>query len=165
MGIFNRWTSKKENDEAKEKRAASVIKNAQEINKEEVKVKTEEKEEKVDKKEVKKKTAKTVKAESTGKDVIVQNAHKVLMHPLVTEKSAHFQSNGVYVFEVFPSTTKPEIKKAVQALYKVKVTGIRIVNLKGKQVRFGRVEGKRKARKKAMVTLQKGQVIELHKNV
>ncbi|MCX6779412.1 MAG: 50S ribosomal protein L23 [Candidatus Magasanikbacteria bacterium] len=158
MGIFNRWTSKQENDEAKGKRAASVIKKAQEIKKEEVKEEVKAVEGKEEKKKV-------VKAEKVSADVIVKNAHKVLMHPVITEKSTYSQSEGVYVFEVFPSATKTEAKKAVQALYKVKVTGIRIVNLKGKQVRFGRVQGRRNARKKAMVTLQKGQNIELHKNV
>ena len=161
MGIFNRWTSKKENDEAKEKRAASVIKKAQEITKEEVKVE-EKKSEAKPKKEGK---AKASNVATVKEGVIKDAAYKVLIHPVVTEKSTYLQSMGAYVFEVFPSVTKTEVKKAVQALYGVKVTGIRIVNLKGKQVRFGRVQGVRKNRKKAIVTLQKGQVIELHKNV
>ena len=100
-----------------------------------------------------------------NKESVAKNAYRVLIHPVVTEKSTYLQSEGAYIFEVFPSATKVEIKKAVQALYKVKVVGVRIVNLKGKQVRFGRMEGERKNRKKAIVTLQKGQAIELHKNV
>lgn len=159
MGIFNRWASKKENDEAKEKRAASVIKKAQEIKKEEVK------EEKKQEAKVVKEVKKPAKAVAPEQEVASLDAHKVLVRPVVTEKSTYLQTNGAYVFEVFPDVTKIEVKKAVQSLYKVKVKGVRIVNLKGKQVRFGRVAGTRKNRKKAIVTLQKGQAIELHKNV
>lgn len=164
MGILNRWATKKENEEANEKRAASAIKKVKEAAKVTKDVVAEKKTEKkvVKPVEEKKKEVKTAVAE---KEVTSKTAYKVLIRPLITEKSTYLQSGGTYVFEVSPSTTKTEIKKAVQALYKVKVKGIRIVNLQGKQVRFGRVQGRRKASKKAMVTLQKGQVIELNKNV
>ncbi|HPV70890.1 MAG TPA: 50S ribosomal protein L23 [Candidatus Magasanikbacteria bacterium] len=165
MGILNRWATKKENEQANEKRAASAIKKVKETTK--TTTKEAAAETKTEKKVVKpvEEKKKEVKTAATEKEVTAKTAYKVLIRPLITEKSTYLQSEGTYVFEVFPSTTKTEIKKAVQALYKVKVTGIRIVNLQGKQVRFGRVQGRRKASKKAMVTLQKGQVIELHKNV
>ncbi|OGH86072.1 MAG: 50S ribosomal protein L23 [Candidatus Magasanikbacteria bacterium RIFOXYB2_FULL_38_10] len=94
-----------------------------------------------------------------------REGHKVLLRPIVTEKSTYLHSGGVYAFEVGVLATKPEIKKAVESIYKVKVVQVRVINLQGKRVRFGRMSGVRKDKKKALVTLQKGQTIELHKNV
>ncbi|MEK9158967.1 MAG: 50S ribosomal protein L23, partial [Patescibacteria group bacterium] len=70
-----------------------------------------------------------------------------------------------YCFEVSPRANKIEIRKAIEGTFGVHVESVRIVNSKGKQVRYGRVSGSRKNRKKAIVTVKKGERIELHKQV
>lgn len=92
-------------------------------------------------------------------------AHYLLLKPLVTEKSSYLQGEGVYCFAVHPQANKTEIKKAVEAAFEVKVIKVRIINYKGKEVRYGRVAGRRRNWKKAFVTLKSGQRIEIHKNV
>ncbi len=88
-----------------------------------------------------------------------------LVKPLVTEKITYLQSDGQYGFEVLPSANKQEIKKAIEAIYGVNVIKVRMINCAGKQVRYGRMSGQRKDRKKAIITLKKGERIEVHKNV
>lgn len=92
-------------------------------------------------------------------------ASRWLVKPLVTEKITYLQSEGQYGFEVRPEANKSEIKKAIEAIYNVHVTKVRMINCAGKQVRYGRISGQRKDRKKAIVTLKKGERIEIHKNV
>ena len=58
-----------------------------------------------------------------------------------------------------PCATKPEIKAAVELLFKVEVKSVQIANVKGKQKRFGRIIGRRKGWKKAFVALKPGQEI------
>ena len=83
------------------------------------------------------------------------------MAPHVSEKAAIVaDSNNQYVFKVAVDATKPEIKQAVEELFKVKVTGVTTLNVKGKTKRFrGRV-GKRAGWKKAYVSLAEGQEID-----
>ena len=64
------------------------------------------------------------------------------------------------MFEVSVDATKPEIKAAVESLFKVDVTGVRTVLTKGKTKRFGRTLGKRKDTKKAYVRIAAGQEID-----
>ena len=85
----------------------------------------------------------------------------VLVAPVLTEKSSRQESLGKYVFFVSSSTTKVEVAEAIRDLYGVKPTSVRIANVKGKSVRFGRVQGRKKNRKKAIVTLKKGDVISI----
>jgi len=151
MGFFNRWKTKK--DELAERTSGSILKAARESKKEET---TGIKEEKLKRKENIIANVKTAKA---------KDAYKILIRPWVTEKTTHLQSVGVYCFEVKVDTNKNEIKKAVEGIYGVKVAGVRIITLLGKKVRFGKIQGNRKNRKKAIVTLVKGQSIELYKNV
>jgi len=84
---------------------------------------------------------------------------QVLLAPHVSEKTT--SASGQYVFEVCQSATKPEVKKAVELLFKTKVNSVRIVNVKTKPKRFGSILGSSKAWKKAYVTLQAGQQIDL----
>ncbi len=107
-------------------------------------------------------------AEEMMKDVKTKKYHpasRLLLKPLVTEKITYLQSNGQYGFEVLPSANKLEVKKAIEAIYGVQVVKVRMINIMGKEVRYGRVFGQRKDRKKAIITLKKGERIELHKNV
>jgi large subunit ribosomal protein L23 len=86
---------------------------------------------------------------------------KVLMAPHISEKStlAAEQSNQI-VFKVATDATKPEIKKAVELLFDVKVDRVQVSNVKGKVKRFGAKMGRRNDWKKAYVTLQEGQEID-----
>ncbi|MEK7190109.1 MAG: 50S ribosomal protein L23 [Patescibacteria group bacterium] len=92
-------------------------------------------------------------------------ANRLLVKPLVTEKITYLQSDGKYGFEVLPVANKQEVKKAIEAIYNVHVVKVHMINCLGKKVRYGRMSGKRKDRKKAIVTLKKGERIEVHKNV
>jgi large subunit ribosomal protein L23 len=89
----------------------------------------------------------------------------LLVKPLVTEKITYLQSDGKYGFEVRTEANKQEVKKAIEAIYGVHVVKVHMINCLGKDVRYGRMSGKRKDRKKAIVTLKKGERIEVHKNV
>ena len=81
--------------------------------------------------------------------------------PIVTEKSMMGSQNGQVTFRVPLEATKPEIKKAVEALFEVKVTAVNTILTKGKVKRFKGVLGKRADVKKAIVTLQEGQTIDI----
>ena len=87
---------------------------------------------------------------------------KIILSPHLSEKATlATQNRGEYVFEVCSTATKPEVKNAVEALFKTKVSLVRIVNVKTKPKRFGSIQGRSKAWKKAYVTLQSGQSIDL----
>jgi len=85
---------------------------------------------------------------------------QVLLAPQVSEKSTFVgEKNNQYVFRVVVDATKPEIKAAVELMFKTKVKAVRVVNVKGKQKRFGRFEGRRRNWKKAYISLLQGQEI------
>ena len=86
---------------------------------------------------------------------------KVLLAPLVSEKSTRLaDANRQFVFKVLPGASKPEVRKAVELMFDVKVTGVQIANVRGKTKRFGQKEGKRADWKKAYVTLAEGHDID-----
>lgn len=86
---------------------------------------------------------------------------KVLLGPHVSEKAAIVaDENNQYVFKVAADATKPEIKKAVEALFEVSVTGVCTVNVKGKTKRTARGIGRRKGFRKAYVSVAEGQEID-----
>ncbi|MGD1990184.1 MAG: 50S ribosomal protein L23 [Chromatiales bacterium] len=86
---------------------------------------------------------------------------KVLKAPLVSEKSAVAGEMNQVVFRVAPDATKPEIRRAVEMLFEVDVEDVRVVNIKGKNKRFGQTLGKRSNTRKAYVRLKEGQDIDL----
>lgn len=87
---------------------------------------------------------------------------KVILGPHVSEKSSYAAQGGrQYVFKVATDATKPEIKAAVEMLLDVKISTLRVCNVKGKQTRFGRRLGKRNDWKKAYVTLAEGSEIDM----
>jgi len=86
---------------------------------------------------------------------------KILLGLRVTEKSALIGVHRQYVFKVINEATKPEIKRAVELLFKVKVEDVQVSRVKSKVKRHGRIEGRRKGWKKAFVKLTEGQKIEL----
>jgi len=85
---------------------------------------------------------------------------KVVLAPVVSEKSTMLADrNRQYVFRVMDNATKPEIKAAVELLFKTKVEAVTVSNVKGKEKRFGRFSGRRRSWKKAFVCLAPGQEI------
>ena len=85
----------------------------------------------------------------------------VLLAPHVSEKATLVADQGnAFVFKVAKDANKLEIKKAVEALFDVKVESVRTLSVKGKQKFFGRVAGKRAGWKKAYVSLAEGQDID-----
>jgi|SRR5690242_12538508 large subunit ribosomal protein L23 len=91
-----------------------------------------------------------------------ENLLKVILSPHLSEKATiGAQERNEYVFEIAKTATKPDVKCAVEALFKAKVKAVRIVNVKTKPKRFGSTLGRSKAWKKAYVTLQEGQQIDL----
>lgn len=87
-------------------------------------------------------------------------ASRTLMRPHVTEKTTDAGSRREYAFVVGRRATKPEIRRAVQALYGVSVTSVNVLNAPGKARRRGRVPGRTPGFRKAIVTLAEGQHIE-----
>ena len=87
---------------------------------------------------------------------------QVLVAPIVSEKATHVadKSNAV-TFKVLQDATKPEIKAAVELMFKVQVKGVSVANIKGKAKRFGKSMGKRSNIRKAYVTLMPGQELNL----
>ncbi|MCC6212987.1 MAG: 50S ribosomal protein L23 [Burkholderiales bacterium] len=84
----------------------------------------------------------------------------VLLAPVVSEKSTRVaDKDRQYVFRVADQATKPEIKAAVELLFKTKVDSVTVSRVKGKQKRFGRTMGRRSNWKKAYVRLAAGQEI------
>jgi len=82
---------------------------------------------------------------------------QVLLAPQVSEKSTFVgEKNNQYVFRVVADATKPEIKAAVELMFKTKVKSVQVTNVKGKDKRFGRFEGRRRNWKKAYVSLMPG---------
>ena len=76
---------------------------------------------------------------------------KVILSPYMSEKAAlAAEKRGEYVFEIAHGATKPDVKSAVELLFKVDVANVRVVNVKTKPKRFGNVQGRSKAWKKAL---------------
>jgi large subunit ribosomal protein L23 len=85
---------------------------------------------------------------------------QVLIAPQVSEKSTFVgEKNNQFVFRVLQDATKPEIKAAVELMFKVEVNKVQTANTKGKEKRFGRFIGRRRSWKKAFVSLKPGQEI------
>ena len=87
--------------------------------------------------------------------------YDVIRKPVITEKSTMAPENGAVVFEVAIDSSKPQIKKAVETLFGVKVKAVNTTITKGKVKRFRGQLGKRKDVKKAYVTLEEGNTIDV----
>lgn len=85
---------------------------------------------------------------------------QVILAPQVSEKSTRVaDKQDQVIFRVAPDATKPEIKAAVELLFKVEVKSVQVLVVKGKEKRFGRFMGRRSNWKKAFVCLKSGQEI------
>ena len=84
----------------------------------------------------------------------------VVLAPVVSEKSTFVaDKNRQYVFRVADRASKPQIKAAIELMFKTKVDGVTVLNVRGKERRFGRMVGRRRNWKKAYVRLAAGQEI------
>lgn len=101
-------------------------------------------------------TAKAPKASTMSKERMYQ----VIRAPLITEKATLLSEKNQFVFKVAQDATKPEIKIAIENLFKVKVTGVNTLITKGKTKKFKGRPGVRSDVKKAFVTLAEGQSID-----
>lgn len=85
----------------------------------------------------------------------------VLIAPHVSEKTTlSADKNNQHIFSVLPGAKKNEIKQAVEKMFKVKVSAVNTMNMRGKRKRFGQRQGKRSDWKKAIVTLEQGHDID-----
>jgi large subunit ribosomal protein L23 len=92
--------------------------------------------------------------------------HKIIKKVILTEKSnIDREVSNKYHFEVARKANKVEIGDAVEKLFKVKVTDVRVIQVLGKKKRMGRVIGQKSSWKKAIVTLAKGSRIEVAEGV
>jgi large subunit ribosomal protein L23 len=91
-----------------------------------------------------------------------ERIYQILLAPHISEKSALLAEKAdQYVFRVASDATKPEIKRAVEALFDVKVQSVNVINIKGKQKFFRGRPGKRCGIRKAIVRLAPGQEIDV----
>ena len=88
-------------------------------------------------------------------------AYRILRSPQITEKSTALAEKNQYVFKVYPKTNKIEIKTAIEDLYNVDVLSVRIIKVRPKRRRLGRISGWRAGYKKAVVKVKAGQKIEV----
>ncbi len=93
------------------------------------------------------------------------NPHQIVIRPLITEKNTNLMQLGKYSFEVDRNATKPQIRRAIEVLFSVKVTAVHTMNVRGKMRRRGRETGYTADWKKAVVTLAPGNRIELFEGV
>jgi len=90
-----------------------------------------------------------------------RDPYSIILRPVVTEKSMELREiQNKVTFEVHPKANKQEIKTAVEKLFNVKVLAVNTMNVKAKKKRLGRIEGRTKNWKKAVVTLAPGHHIE-----
>jgi len=142
MGIFSKKSNKKDlanlasskEDQAKDEKKAAAPASAE-------------------KKDPKKATRGPLAREGAGQ------SYRLLITPLLTEKSDRQQAAGKYSFLVAKEANKIEIARAVRDLYGVRPVAVHIINIRGKVVRFGRNTGKQKDMKKAIITLKAGESI------
>jgi large subunit ribosomal protein L23 len=99
-------------------------------------------------------------AAPAGRRFSMDRLMTVVLAPVVSEKSTFVaDKNRQYVFRVADDATKPEIKAAVELMFKTKVHGVTVSNVRGKERRFGRTIGRKRSWKKAYVRLAEGQEI------
>lgn len=92
-------------------------------------------------------------------------AYKILIKPLVTEKASSVGIENKYIFQVALKANKIEIAKAIQEVYEVKPISVNIIKVKGKRTHYGRIQGKRKDWKKAIIKLPEGKSIKIYEGV
>ena len=113
-------------------------------------------------KKVKKDALKTEPAKvAPVKKKDLREIYKILKEPHISEKSTQLSDERKYTFKVYPSANKIEIKKAISNLYGVKVKDVNVINIKSKKRTLRGIEGTKSGYKKAIVTLEEGEKIEI----
>jgi len=158
MGLIDRFLRKQKQEQLekqaeKQQEAPKVLKSEEKPKKKTAKKATEDKE-----------TAPVKKAKVIKKKFQIET-NDILIKPLITEKISDGAVLGKYAFMVSLDANKLSVKKAVSNLYNVKVQDVRMINVIGKSVRYGRYQGKRRDWKKALVTLAPGEKIEVYEGV
>ena len=90
-----------------------------------------------------------------------ERLYSIITSPVVTEKSTGLSEYNKVTFNVALDATKPQIKTAIESLFKVKVASVNTLRVKGKKKRFKGIIGQRADRKKAVATLEKGHSIDI----
>ena len=106
-----------------------------------------------------------IKYKNKLKEVDLNKSYKIILQPIVTEKATKLSEYNKVVFKVASKSNKNEIKGAVEKLFSVKVKSVNIINIKGKLKRFKGVLGKRNDIKKAVITLEEGNTIDISAGV
>jgi len=91
--------------------------------------------------------------------------HAIIVQPVVTEKSSFLQSKGQYTFRVARDATKQDVRRAVEAQFRVHVTGVGVITVPPKTRRRGRTMGEVSGYRKAVVTLRSGEQIDMTKEL
>lgn len=92
-------------------------------------------------------------------------AYKTLIRPVVSEKATDLTTDNKYVFEVRKGINKRTVELAVEKVYDTKVKSVNVMNVKGKERKVGRTIGRTPDRRKAIVTLEEGEKIEVFEGV
>jgi large subunit ribosomal protein L23 len=164
MGLLDKISKRKSSDDKVEEKRKVDVKDEQaaapkkatkkDDKKVDAKTASADKSTKTDKKDDKKKGV-------TKKVTTSLFAYEIIRQPVLTEKGDRGQMGGKYTFFVSRDANKVEIARAIRELYGVQPIAVRIMNVKGKAVRFGRRKGTRKDRKKAVITLKPGDTISV----
>lgn len=109
------------------------------------------------------KSGRGVKARKVSPEKLNQAA-RVLVRPMVTEKGTELNASGKYLFAVAMTANKIEVAKAVENLYGVKPVKVNIIKMEGKR-KGQKISGRRKDWKKAVVSLPKGKTIDVYEGV
>ena len=92
---------------------------------------------------------------------LAQRSDENVLRPHLSEKAATLARANQYVFLVSPAATKQELKRSIARLYRVDVERVRTIRVPGKRVRLGKFEGRKSGYKKAIISIAKGQKIEV----
>ena len=95
------------------------------------------------------------------KEVKFGGAFRVLKSPHVTEKATDLTASNQYVFKIYPRANKADVKKAIEKVFGVDVTGVKVINIPKKKRRLGKIKGFKEGYKKAIVKIKEGQKIEV----
>ncbi len=176
MAILDRFRKNKSDDASSEEKKQTKKPAAKTVASDKPKAKTKKTAapaKKAAKKETKKEVKKETKTEEgKEKETVVGKissgeglAQRLLVKPHVSEKAARLADQGVYVFDVSLDAEKVAVRKAVEAMYKVKVEKVRMIRGIGKPIKRGRRMSSRKDWKKALVQVKKGQTLDLYEGV
>ncbi len=163
MGLINNWLNKKDKEQLSktgEKKSPATAAVAKTKTKSSPRVTA-----KIEKKEHDHAEHEPKAVKSNVKVSAHSTSFRVLVKPLVTEKSAIAESKNKYSFLVAKSANKNQVKAAVAEIYGVQPPQVNIDNEEGRAVRFGRSAGRRGDYKKAIVTLPAGKTIDIHTGV